>query len=128
MVTYTNLISHRDSFMMSDCFQLAMIMPFILFQFLKSSSLKEEQAKAIQQRTGALQINLIKNTIISCWVHVANTMRIVFKSKFDSYDKLQQCLEEEMTILPQVLLPLIFLILFLIYTHNNCFFNNNYNK
>ena len=116
-----NPISHRDSFMMSDCFRLAMIMPFILFQFLKSSSLKEEQAKAIQQRTGASRINLIKNTIISCWVHVANTMRIVFKSEFDSYDKLRQCLEEEMTILPRVLLPLIFLILFLIYTYNNCF-------
>jgi len=98
-----------------------MIMPFILFQFLKSSSLKEEQAKAIQQRTDASRINLIKNTIISCWVHVANTMRIVFKSEFDSYDKLRQCLEEEMTILPRVLLPLIFLILFLIYTYNNCF-------
>lgn len=123
-----NPISHRDSFMMSDCLRLTMIMPFILHRFLKSSSLKKEQEKAIQQRTGASRINLIKNTIISCWVHVAKTMKIVFKSGFDSYDKLQQCLEEEMTILPRVLLLLIFFD-FCFGSQNNHFFDiSNYNN
>ncbi len=79
-----------------------MIMPFLLACFLKVSSLKENEAKAIQQRINTPRLNLVKSTIISCWVHIANTMRMVFKSKFNTYDELQQCLEEEMTILPKV--------------------------
>lgn len=99
-----NPISHHESFMMSDYLRLAMIMPFILNHFLKISSLKDKEARAIQQRTEAPHINLIKNTIIACWVHVAKTMSMVFKSKFtiNSYEELQQSLEEEMTILPKV--------------------------
>ena len=90
--------------MMSDYLRLAMIMPFILNRFLKISSLKDKEARAIQQRTEAPRINLIKNTIIAYWVHVAKTMSMVFKSKFtiNSYEELQQSLEEEMTILPKV--------------------------
>jgi hypothetical protein len=66
--------------------------------------LKDKEARDIQQRTEASRINLIKNTIISCWVHVAKTMSMVFKSKFtiNSYKELQQSLEEEMIILPKV--------------------------
>ncbi len=97
-----NPISHRDSFMMSDYLRLAMIMPFLLAHFLKVSSLKENEAKAIQQQINIPCLSLVKSTIISCWVHIANTMRMVFKSKFNTYDELQQCLEEEMTILPKV--------------------------
>jgi hypothetical protein len=99
-----NPISHHESFMMSDYLRLAMIMPFILNRFLKISSLKERGAKNIQQRTNALRINLVKNIIISCWVHVAKTMSMVFNSKFTviSYEELQQSLEEEITILPKV--------------------------
>ena len=91
--------------MMSDYLRLAMIMPFILNQFLKMSSLKNREAKNIQLQTGASRIDLIKNIIISCWVHVAKIMSIVFKSEFtiNSYEELQQSLEEEMTILPKVL-------------------------
>ena len=101
-----NPISHRDSFMMSDYLRLAMIMPFLLNNFLEISSLKYNEAKVIQLRINAPRINLIKNTIISCWVHVAKTMRMVFKNEFNTYDELQQCLKEEMTILPKVLLLL----------------------
>jgi len=81
-----------------------MIMPFILNHFLKASSLKDKEAKDIQQRTGASHINLIRNIIISCWVHVAKTMSMVFKSKFtiNSYEELQLSLKEEMNILPKV--------------------------
>jgi len=100
-----NPISHRESFMMSDYLRLTMIMPFILNQFLKMSSLKNREAKNIQLQTGASRIDLIKNIIISCWVHIAKTMSMVFKSEFtiNSYEELQQSLEEEMTILPKVL-------------------------
>ncbi|CAB4415387.1 unnamed protein product [Rhizophagus irregularis] len=41
---------------------------------------------------------------ISCWIHVAKTIKAVFNKKFtsDSYEELQQCLEEEFSILPKV--------------------------
>ncbi|GES94416.1 hypothetical protein GLOIN_2v1487024 [Rhizophagus clarus] len=99
-----NPISHRESFMMSDYLQVAMIMPFILNRFLKITSLKNNEAKNIQQRTGASRINLVKNAVITCWVHIAKTMSMVFKSKFtnNSYEELQQNLKEEMNILPKV--------------------------
>lgn len=90
--------------MMSDYLRLAIIMPFILNRFLKITSLKNNEAKNIQQRTGASRINLVKNIIITCWVHIAKTMSMVFKSKFtiNSYEELQQSLKEEMNILPKV--------------------------
>lgn len=90
--------------MMSDNFRLAMIMPFILYSFLKVSSLKENESKVIMQRINTSHISVVKNAIISCWVHVAKTTRMVFESKFtlDSYDELQKCLREEMIILPKV--------------------------
>jgi hypothetical protein len=99
-----NPISHRDSFMMSDSLRLTMIMPFLLNHFLKISSLKHNEAKAIQHRTQASRLDTVKNIIISCWVHVAKTMRIVFENNFtlNSYEELQQCLEEEMSILTKV--------------------------
>jgi len=100
-----NPISHHASFMMSDYLRLAMIMPFILNSFLKASSLKENESKAIMQRIDtSSHINIVKNAIISCWVHVAKTMKMVFESKFTlgSYDELQKCLRKEMIILPKV--------------------------
>ncbi|CAB4440155.1 unnamed protein product [Rhizophagus irregularis] len=99
-----NPISHHASFMMSDYLRLAMILPFILNSFLKVSSLKENESKIIMQRIDTLRISTVKNAIISCWVHVVKTMRMVFESKFtlDSYDELQKCLREEMIILPKV--------------------------
>jgi hypothetical protein len=99
-----NPISHSNSFMMSDLLRLAMIMPFLLNQFLKESSLKHNEAVAIQQRIDASRINLVPKSIISCWVYVAKTMKAVFNKKFtsDNYKELQQCLEEEFSILPKV--------------------------
>ncbi|CAB5300542.1 unnamed protein product [Rhizophagus irregularis] len=81
-----------------------MIMPFVLNNFLKISSLKENESKNILRRIGASRISMVKNGIISYWVHVAKTMRMVFESKFalDSYDELEKCLGEEMIILPKI--------------------------
>ena len=86
-----NPISHHSSFMMSDYLRLTMIMPFILNNFLKVTSLKPER-------------NISQHKIISCWVCVAKTMKMVFENKFtlDSYNKLQECLREEMIILTEV--------------------------
>ncbi|GET53089.1 hypothetical protein GLOIN_2v1790940 [Rhizophagus irregularis DAOM 181602=DAOM 197198] len=87
-----NPITHYNSFMMSDLLRLAMIMPFLLNQFLKESSIKRNETAMIQQRIDAFRI------------HVAKTMKAVFNKKFisDSYEELQQCLEEEFSILPKV--------------------------
>jgi hypothetical protein len=98
--------------MMSDYLRLTMIMPFVLNSFLKASNLKDNDSKVILQRIDGSHISVVKNVIISCWVHVAKTMRMVFESKFtlDSYSELQKCLKEEMIILPKV--QLLFVIFF----------------
>ncbi|CAB4394151.1 unnamed protein product [Rhizophagus irregularis] len=74
-----NPITHYNSFMMSDLLRLAMIMPFLLNQFLKESSIKRNETAMIQQRIDAFR-----------------------KFTSDSYEELQQCLEEEFSILPKV--------------------------
>ncbi|CAB4373305.1 unnamed protein product [Rhizophagus irregularis] len=99
-----NPITHYNSFMMSDLLRLAMIMPFLLNQFLKESSIKRNETAMIQQRIDAFRVSSVPKIIISCWIHVAKTMKAVFNKKFtsDSYEKLQQCLEEEFSILPKL--------------------------
>ena len=98
-----NPISHHDSFMMSDYLRLAMIMPFILQKFLDGSSLKNNETIEIKNRA-SININLVPNYIISCWVIVARTMKVVFSNEFTSnrYDLLQRCLDAELEILPKV--------------------------
>jgi len=98
-----NPISHHASFMMSDYFRLAMIMPFLLNEFLKDSSLKTNEVIAIKNRMN-INRNLVSKNIISCWVHVAKTMKITFNNKFtsDGYKLLQKYLEEELEFLPKV--------------------------
>lgn len=90
--------------MMSDLLRLTMIMPFLLNQFLKESSIKRNETAMIQQRIDAFRVSSVPKIIISCWIHVAKTMKAVFNKKFtsDSYEELQQCLEEEFSILPKV--------------------------
>ncbi|PKY14788.1 hypothetical protein RhiirB3_426867 [Rhizophagus irregularis] len=85
-----NPISYYNSFMMSDLLRLAMIMPFLLNQFLKESSLKNNKTATIQQRIDILQ--------------VAKMMKAVFNKEFilDSYEELQLYLKEEFLILSKV--------------------------
>ena len=101
-----NPISHRDSFMMSDLLRLAMIMPFILQNFLKVTSLKNSEFVAIKTRLNINNNNSILNHIISCWVLIAKTMKVVFSNKFTSnkYKLLQNCLEAELDFLPKVII------------------------
>jgi len=104
-VRLPNPISHYASFMMSDYLRLAMIMPFLLQNFLKDSSLKNNDVAIIQDRLNIKnQNNVVSKYIISCWVHVAKTMKVVFSNKFtlNGYKELQQCLEDELKILPKV--------------------------
>ena len=102
---------------MSDYLRLAMIMPYILHRFLKVSSLKVNDLNTIKERTKALRVDLVPKSIISCWVHVAKTMKAVFSSEFtvDDYEELEKCLREELIILPKV-----------ITNFENLGFNNNF--
>src|SRR6266542_1287592 len=52
------------------------------------------------------EFNSILNHIISCWVLIAKTMKVVFSNKFTSnkYKLLQNCLEAELDFLPKVII------------------------
>src|SRR6266542_3158848 len=82
-VRLPNPISHHASFMMSDYLRLAIIMPFLLQNFLKDSSLKNNDVAIIQERLNIKnQNNAVSKYIISCWVHIAKIMKAVFSNKF----------------------------------------------
>ncbi len=88
---------------MLDYLWLAMIMPFLLYKFLKDSSLKTNKIIVIKNRMN-INHTLVSKNIISCWVCIAKTMKVIFSNKFtsDDYTKLQKYLEEELEILPKV--------------------------
>lgn len=100
-----NPISHWESFMMSDYLRLAMIMPFILFRFLKPAHLKNHELDTLQQRTNAQRKDLVPKAIIKCWVHVAQTSKIAFEKSYteEKYCNLKQSLESEVAILTKVI-------------------------
>ncbi|UZO13261.1 uncharacterized protein OCT59_004765 [Rhizophagus irregularis] len=98
-----NPVGHHDSFMMSDCLRLAMMMPFILNRFLEPSCIKKLDLSTIQQRCNVNQGNAATKIIITCWKTIAETTAFIFKESFskDDYMELQRCLETEMIILSQ---------------------------
>ena len=99
-----NPISHRESFMMSDYLHLAMIMPFILHRFLKSSHIKTNELETIQQRINTRRKDFVPKAIIKCWVYVARTTKMAFERSYteEDYCNLKQCLEAEVSILTNV--------------------------
>ncbi|CAB4426956.1 unnamed protein product [Rhizophagus irregularis] len=99
-----NPITHYNSFMMSDLLRLAMIMPFLLNQFLKESSIKRNETAMIQQRIDAFRVSSVPKIIISCWIHVAKTMKAVLTRNLHqiAMRNCKKCLEEEFSILPKV--------------------------
>lgn len=104
-----NPVGHHDSFMMSDCLRLAMMMPFILNRFLEPSCIKKLDLSTIQQRCNVNQGNAATKIIITCWKTIAETTAFIFKESFskDDYMELQRCLETEMIILSQVITTII---------------------
>src|SRR6266508_3693616 len=92
--------------MISDLLRLAIIMPFILQKFLKVTSLKNSKFVAIKIRLNINNNNSILNHIISCWVLIAKTIKVVFSNKFTSnkYKLLQNCLEAELDFLLKVII------------------------
>jgi len=101
-----NPISHIDSFMMSDCLQLTMMIPFILNRFLKSRHFKNSELISFQHRTGVTRSDFAVKLWVKCWVVMAKTTVMAFKDSFtkENYDELRQCLYNERTLLSQVLL------------------------
>ena len=100
-----NPISHIDSFMMSDCLQLAMMFPFILNRFLKYSHFKKNEITLFQRRTGVTRSDLAVKLWLKCWVLMSQTMALAFKDSFmkEDYDKLHECLDNERKLLSQVI-------------------------
>jgi hypothetical protein len=110
-----NPISHIDSFMMSDCLRLAMMIPFILNRFLKPSHFKKSELAKFQQRTSVIRSDLAVKLWLKCWVIMAKMMTIVFKRSFieEDYIKLRECLDNEWQLFSQVINKLDYYALFI---------------
>src|SRR5436190_18692532 len=98
-----NPISHIESFMMSDCLRLGMVIPFILNRFLTISCLKPQELAKIQERTN-LHCNQVINAIIKCWAIVAKCAQLIFRISLteDDYKELEKCLKKERQVLTKV--------------------------
>jgi hypothetical protein len=99
-----NPVYHHDSFMMSDCIRLSMMMPFILDWFLCHNYIKNTNLTMIQQRCNVSQKDTAAKLVVKCWSVVAETMTIVFKKTYseNDYILLYKQLKEEMEILLKV--------------------------
>ncbi|PKK61925.1 hypothetical protein RhiirC2_668561, partial [Rhizophagus irregularis] len=84
-----NPISHIDSFMMSDCLRLAMMLPFILNRFLKTKHFKQSELDKLRVRTGVSRNNLAVKLWLRCWILMAKTMAIAFKHSFTEKDYIE---------------------------------------
>ncbi|KAF0382168.1 serine/threonine protein kinase [Gigaspora margarita] len=99
-----NPISHIDSFMISDCLYLAMMITFVLSRFLKPSSFRNPELTLFQKQTDISRSDLAIKLWLKCWVLTAKSMTISFKQSFteDDYIKLHECLNNERKILSQI--------------------------
>ena len=98
-----NPISHIESFMMSDCLRLGMVMPFILNRSLTINCLKSQESVKLQERSN-LHRNQVTNAIINCWVLVAQCTQLAFKQSLTTkdYENLENYLKKEMKALTEV--------------------------
>ncbi|CAG8675643.1 7834_t:CDS:2, partial [Racocetra persica] len=62
-----NPISHLDSFMISDCLYLAIVIPFILNRFLEPLHFKSSELSSFQQRTEVSRSNSAIKLWLKCW-------------------------------------------------------------
>jgi hypothetical protein len=99
-----NPVYYHDSFMMSDCICLSMMMPFILDRFLCHNYIKNTNLTMIQQRCNVSRKDTAAKLVVKCWSVVAETMTIVFKKTYseNDYILLYKQLKEEMEILSKV--------------------------
>ena len=98
-----NPISHIESFMMSDCLRLGMVMPFILNRFLTINCLKSQELVKLHEQSN-LRRNQIPNSIIKCWMLVAKCTQLAFRQSLTTkdYEDLENCLKNERKALTEV--------------------------
>lgn len=98
-----NPISHIESFMMSDCLRLGMVIPFILNRFLTINCLKSQELVRLQEQSNLRRIQ-IPNEIINCWVLVSKCTQLAFKQSLTNkdYKDLENYLKKERKALTKV--------------------------
>ncbi|RGB24894.1 hypothetical protein C1646_772464 [Rhizophagus diaphanus] len=98
-----NPISHIESYMMSDCLRLGMVIPFILNRSLTVNCLKPQELARLQERTN-LNRNQVINMIVKCWAIVAKCSQLAFKTTLtnNNYDELAIYLKKEREALIEV--------------------------
>jgi len=99
-----NPILHRQSFMFSDIFRLAMLMPFILRRFLTWRLMKKDLLESIQRRLNLPRIEQVPLKVIQVWVTEAKALKLVFSVTLSSNDfqALIKALKEQSRILLEV--------------------------
>jgi hypothetical protein len=108
-----NPISHRKSFMFCDCLQLTMVMPFILKRFLTPGDINSNDLETIcNHNNRRISTHQAVNTLISCWVIVADAASYCFKLELNVNDLtyLKDVLMEEYHILLKVIVFFYFFI------------------
>jgi hypothetical protein len=84
-----NPVSHIESFMMSDCLRLTMVMPFILNRSLINNNCFKSSELVKFKNQSSLHSNQVINAIIKCWSIVAKCSRLVFKLSLTNNDYIE---------------------------------------
>jgi hypothetical protein len=93
-----NPITHQKSFMMSDFFNLAMLMPHILNRFLTIQHIKESMLTDLRNTIGCQRRDQVINMIVKCWVSISLSIKQSFAltlSANNHYDILSKALQKE---------------------------------
>jgi len=93
-----NPITHQKSFMMSDSFHLAMLMPHILSRFLTIQHIKEGMLTDLWNTTGCQRRDQVIVMIMKCWVSLSFSVKQSFSvtfSKDDHFELLSKALQKE---------------------------------
>ncbi|CAG8613854.1 4833_t:CDS:2, partial [Racocetra persica] len=92
-----NPITHQRSFMMSDLFHLAMLMPHILYRFLRIQHIKEGILTDLVNTIGYQHRDQVINIIIKCWVSLSYSVKQSFAIKYSDnhFETLSKALQKE---------------------------------
>ncbi|CAG8659614.1 3948_t:CDS:2, partial [Paraglomus occultum] len=99
-----NPILHRQSFMFSDIFRLAMLMPFILKRFLTWRHIKSDALTLIKERLNLSRVDQVATRVLQVWVTEAKTLKLAFSVTMDTnaYKALEKTLREQSRLLTEV--------------------------
>ena len=98
-----NPLRHRQSFMFSDTLRLAMLMPFILYRFLKPHHIKADTMNNWRENFKLRQDSIILK-LLTCWAIEAKTLKLAFSITMTEniYQELDESLKKEREMLLQV--------------------------